>query len=521
MDCCLQLRINPKTRRQNSLNNFKEDWEDRGRKQWLRRLIPTIFMLYRTLLKLSHPDSARASLPQDTLRVSKRVRVRLAAYGLLSGHQAPMATRVDIRYSKNPATRRNIPLLTTTMALIPAGSLRGHFAGHPTPDSLYSDVAQHVTDTWVSFTASTKHFVRQSMGFEIVRCPLELHRKEVDVTPWYPLAIGDVPISATFGVHQAVYGVLQPANNCSTLVLPMLLDITIYYNYLKMLYSYWMQPLPLRHVYGTVCPLFGIWHPYKYCVDHTYSAFLFYLWWHLNTMGPFKTQMQDNYMHILPLSLRSVLFWQFTCPFPVFRHTCVLLLAAEPSKTLLAGLSRLVLQYAPALLRLGIMVCDCSWYHRTPGTDEAARRCLQVSLYRIQKLNPQHRDSGYKRALHLARRMWSPYHSSLLASAFVEEKGEALLSRLARAVGEDTSITSVADYHKTFVALRHQQPGTRKPLTSPHITRETIRAVSMHLARLLACIHASAVPFVKKMAAQPRPGARAANTMQATMDWLA
>ena len=37
--------------------------EDRGRKQWLRRLIPTIRMLYRTLLKLSHPDAACATLP--------------------------------------------------------------------------------------------------------------------------------------------------------------------------------------------------------------------------------------------------------------------------------------------------------------------------------------------------------------------------------------------------------------------------------------------------------------------------
>ena len=86
---CLQLRINPKTRRQNSLNNFKED-------QWLRRLIPTILMLYRTMLKLSHPHTARASLPQDTSRVSKRVRVQLAACGLLSSRQAPVATRVDI-----------------------------------------------------------------------------------------------------------------------------------------------------------------------------------------------------------------------------------------------------------------------------------------------------------------------------------------------------------------------------------------------------------------------------------------
>ena len=81
MDFCLQLCINPKTRRQNSLNNFKEDWEDRGRKQLLRRLIPTIFMLYGALLRLSHLNTARASPPQDTSRVSKQVRVQLAACG--------------------------------------------------------------------------------------------------------------------------------------------------------------------------------------------------------------------------------------------------------------------------------------------------------------------------------------------------------------------------------------------------------------------------------------------------------
>ena len=45
------------------------------------------------------------------------------------------------RYSKNPATRCDTSLSTTAMALILAGSLRGHFAGHPTLDSLYCDVA--------------------------------------------------------------------------------------------------------------------------------------------------------------------------------------------------------------------------------------------------------------------------------------------------------------------------------------------------------------------------------------------
>ena len=58
--------------------------------------------------------------------------------------------------------------------------------------------------------------------------------------------------------------------------------------------------------------------------------------------------------------------------------------------------------------------------------------------------------------------------------SFVEEKGEALLFRLAPAGGEDTIITNVDDYHNVFVTLRHQQPGTRKTLTSPHITHESV-----------------------------------------------
>ena len=186
---------------------------------------------------------------------------------------------------------------------------------------------------------------------------------------------------------------------------------------------------------------------------------------------------------------------------------------------LLARLYQLVFRYAPALLRLGVMVRDCSWYHRTPGTGNLAWRCLQVSLYLIQKLNPRHKDGGYKQALHLELRMWSPYHSSLHACAFVEEKGEGLLSRLAVAMGADMSITSVDDYHNVLVTLRHQQPGTLKPLTSPHISRDSVPAVSMHLTRLLAYIHAGTVPVVKKMATRPRLGARAANTLQATMQW--
>ena len=60
----------------------------------------------------------------------------------------------------------------------------------------------------MSFTAATKHLVREHMGYEEVWCPLDLRSKDLEVTPWYCLTIRDVPISASFGFHQAIYGVL-------------------------------------------------------------------------------------------------------------------------------------------------------------------------------------------------------------------------------------------------------------------------------------------------------------------------
>ena len=259
--------------------------------------------------------------------------------------------------------------------------------------------AEHVTDlqnAWLSFTAVTKHLVREHMGFAEVRCPLDLPRNDVGVTPWYPLAIRDGPISATFGFHEAMYDVHQLATNRSAPVLPMLYDSTIYYSCLQLLYSRWMEPLPLRHVHGSVCTLFGIWHPYQSCVDHTCNAF-------------FPLTVAVEYEGFLQ-NLAARLLFAHPCLIVMERPISAIYLAipgrrahlrsTSGSRTLkdklLVGLYRLLLQYAPALHRLGIMVRNCSCYHRAPGTGEAARRWLQVSLYLIHKLKAQHRYSGYK-----------------------------------------------------------------------------------------------------------------------------
>ena len=218
-----------------------------------------------------------------------------------------------------------------------------------------------------------------------------------------------------------MYGVFQLATNCSAPVLLMVCDITMYYSYLKVLSSYWMQPLPLRDVYGSVFPLFGIWHPYTLCVDYTYNASLPFML-ALEFEGfPQNSAARQLYAYSsLIVKERLLLAIHLSIP-----STRAHLRSTAGSKTLehklLARLYHLVFQYALAVLCFVIMVCDCSWYHRTLGTIEVARRCLQVSLYLLRKLTPQHRDGGYKRALHLALRKWSPYRSFFPAFAFVQE----------------------------------------------------------------------------------------------------
>ena len=78
-----------------------------------------------------------------------------------------------------------------------------------------------------------------------------------------PSAVRVVPVSATLGIHPPMHCVLQLVDTCCTLVLPMKRDMLINYSYVEILCIYWMQPLPLCHVYDFVCRLLAVSNPYK------------------------------------------------------------------------------------------------------------------------------------------------------------------------------------------------------------------------------------------------------------------
>ena len=97
------------------------------------------------------------------------------------------------------------------------------------------------------------------------------------------------------------------------------------------------------------------------------------------------------------------------------------------------ALRELLQTYIPAVLQLGIMVCDRSWRHRASGTGVAGRKVLECSMFLLRKIKPTRSDGNYKNTICIALLLWSSFHDALQGTAHVEQKGESMLSRLVKA----------------------------------------------------------------------------------------
>ena len=83
----------------------------------------------------------------------------------------------------------------------------------------------------------------------------------------------------------------------------------------------------------------------------------------------------------------------------------------------------------PAMIALGRMVRSCAWDYQTPNTGHHAKTVVEYLLI----LHPTLRDAShdpYITRMCLAFMLWTSFHDCLPAAAFVEERSEAMLSRL-------------------------------------------------------------------------------------------
>ena len=160
--------------------------------------------------------------------------------------------------------------------------------------------------------------------------------------------------------------------------------------------------------------------------------------------------------------------------------------ARDPRLRVLRALKNLLTFWVPALLRLGYCVRQCYWEGR-PGqgtTGVTARRILQTCLWmHAHLLDDWDAREEYTKTMATALLVWLPWHSQLPGCFFVEEAGEALLSRMAARCRQQRQLTGFQSTYRLFVTLP-------VPNATAGSHRQMVRAdlVTVFTARLRAMV---------------------------------
>jgi hypothetical protein len=291
--------------------------------------------------------------------------------------------------------------------------------------------------------------------------------------------------------------------------MPLLVDENIHYRICRLLYSTTYANRDTPGYLHKIPLLYGVWHAYKHTVTVVYRAFHPLLGL-LECSGEpqsgtrlkrhRKVLFMEKMMALLLLCrhtvqnelLGALQVWEQTDPDELNTGS-----QAGPSQVdapgqpgvmvaYLRGMQSLLFTYAPALLHLGFLVRQCTWEGR-PGqraTGLQAERVLQYSLL-IQTHVQQDwaARQEYTRTLAVALALWQPWMTALPGCCFVEESGEALLSRMARRCRAHMQLTGFASTLRLFLTLP-------PPSRAEHHLRGRLRSdlVALMTSRLQALI---------------------------------
>ena len=156
------------------------------------------------------------------------------------------------------------------------------------------------------------------------------------------------------------------------------MDINIFWRVMKLIYHHSTAGVALRPALSGICPLFGLWHAYKQCINLTYKKF-----------APFFVPVEyDTYLSS-PETIRA-----YAYPDLISKERLILGLylggyhvyhSVQHNRNSFTGtgektqwgriwtaLHSLLFEYVPALLHLGILLRDCTWEHTGFGTGHNA-----------------------------------------------------------------------------------------------------------------------------------------------------
>ena len=185
--------------------------------------------------------------------------------------------------------------------------------------------------------------------------------------------------------------------------------------------------------------------------------------------------------HCLPVDHCNVNVVAFAQTF-IFRPTDISL---AHGKALVLGLQSLMHFYVPALFAIGRGVRRLFWEGAVggPATGLDARKVLE------QCLNVHAHATGgwrctaeYSRTLSVALLAWQPYFNDLPGCCFVEEAGEALLSRMAGRMKRNSHVTEYEDVVRLFQTV--PPPRGQAGKTTGGVRKQQVQLVWNRLIRV-------------------------------------
>ena len=296
-----------------------------------------------------------------------------------------------------------------------------------------------------------------------VRAPLDYARNAVVSVNWRRFRLSHVKCGSHVELLEFVRG-LECLQVKTRRTLPFLIDIKIFYALTKMSFGASYAPWHVDQFVLGHPLLYGVWHPYKYCVEITYKAiapiikFLEQGWdLKAGAVVPMKVKLRHMEKTIVGLFLATA------ADKARLDSTTQVLMSnlGEVSDAQRLGLKcllapkALLYSYCPPLLALGVLVRECNWNGRSLHSSAAANESMGMTIVLMMNIIPSEKwlSTKYLRTNNVALLFWSDWHTRALVCLFFEQYGEAMLSRLlmrSREVGNAPLLQHTTDFFLTL-----------------------------------------------------------------------
>ena len=221
-----------------------------------------------------------------------------------------------------------------------------------------------------------------------VRVPLDIVRHNVVSLRWQPMMLSQLRCGSKLE-HLKLIHTIRHVQQATRHDLPLCVDMKIHYELLKYLYGQSYTSCDFQLHWPSLPLIYVVWHPYKHMITMLYRNFMpiICLIERVHTdfkeggAVPTKVKLLHMEKTILALCLNAGTFLPRVQAkldaFAVAAQNGPLNDMQSKSKELLLGLKVLLKEYPPPTFSIGVLVRDCNWAGRDPGSGKNALAVLE------------------------------------------------------------------------------------------------------------------------------------------------